>query len=266
MALFDKDGNVNNSNEVFGIKGQGALPNYVTRPNTKVKYKPVTKVNAAPLDVDYEDTTVTKKEFVGPPKPTTSSILKNEDSQVFDAGKGLSMPTDAKVPPAPMTETEKLIAANEKQYTNWANAQKAIAVSNFVIDIVNADSAYQAAKGQAQINIMLARNQASDAIYRGRQAQLDSQSEGYNAGQDALLALAAQGQDVSGAGAQKVQGSYEAMGYEMGAREMLNAYREALGYRLEEEAYNYQVAQAGTNSRNAVSGSMLNTAVQLAVL
>jgi hypothetical protein len=158
--------------------------------------------------------------------------------------------------------TEKLAQSD----TNWTNYQKGIAVASFVVDVLNANSAYEAAKGQAGLNIMMARNQASDAIYRGRQAQFEQQSNGYSMGQDAQLAMAAQGQDVDGTGASKLSGSYEAMGYEAGAREMINAYREALGFDLEEINYNYQLENAKTARDMQIFGSALNAGVTAAVL
>lgn len=163
---------------------------------------------------------------------------------------------------AKATPEERSAAAAE----SYNNLQKGLAVAGFVTDVINANTAYQAADGQAQMNIMMARNEASDAISRGRQAQLDRQSEGYNAGQDSLIAMAAQGQSTSGGGAKKLQGSYEAVGYMNGARELINSYREALGYKLEEINYDYQVDNAAIARDNAIFGSALNAGVTLAVL
>lgn len=144
--------------------------------------------------------------------------------------------------------------------------KKAMAGANFLIDVINANSAYSAAKGQAQLNILQARNDAADAIYRGRVAQFDRQSEGLVAGNDARLAMAAQGQEVDGGGTNKLSGSYEAMGYQAGAREMINAYKEALGYEFEEVVANWQVDQAGIARDNQYFGSALELGVTLAVL
>jgi hypothetical protein len=133
-----------------------------------------------------------------------------------------------------------------------------LAGAQFSLDLLNANSAYNTAKGQASLNIIQSRNQAADAIFRGRQAQLDAQSEGYQAGQSALLSAAAQGQDIQGAGVEKIQGSLEAIGIMNGMREEINSMREALGFKLEEVNYDYQVAQAGQAKKNAIIGSALN--------
>lgn len=154
-------------------------------------------------------------------------------------------------------------AVLERQGADYANARKAIAAGNFLVDVMNAQNAYQNAGGQAALNIMMARNSASDAIYRGRQAALDRQSEGFKAGEDASLAMAAQGQDVQASATSKVRGSYEAMGYMNAAREEINAIREAMGYELEIVNYELQQDMALINRDVAVIGSALNTAVTL---
>lgn len=150
-------------------------------------------------------------------------------------------------PPAPsegLTTTDKM--------------QLGLAGAGFLIDIANANNAYVATTGQAQLNIIQARNQAADALYRGHQSALDQQLQGYQAGQHSQLSAAAQGQDVSGAGAQKVQGSQEAVGIFNGMKEEINSMREALGYQLEEVVYDYQTDQAAITRDNAYIGAGLN--------
>lgn len=129
--------------------------------------------------------------------------------------------------------------------------------AQFFADVFNAQSAYFATTSQARLNIIQARNQAADALYRGRQAQLAAQSEGRQAGETALLAMAVQGQDVSGAAAGKIQASYEAMGVFNGMQEEINAIREALGFQLEEVAYNYQMRNAEIARNTAILGSAI---------
>jgi hypothetical protein len=141
-----------------------------------------------------------------------------------------------------------------------------MAGASFLVEIANANNAYNAVTAQAQANIMMARNQGADAIYRGHQAQLERQSEGYNAGQESQLNAAARGQDVSGAGAQKIKGSYEAMGIMNGMKEEINSMREALGYKLEEVNYGYQEANAGIARNNALIGAGIQLAGNAALL
>ncbi len=168
---------------------------------------------------------------------------------VFDPGADLSMPTGEARTTADVIEEQGI--KNREFAFLQAGAQ-------FFADVFNANAAYAAASGQAQLNIMQARNQAADALYRGRQAQMEAQSEGRRAGESALLAMAVQGQDVSGSAVQKIQGSYEAMGVFNGMREEINAVREALGYKLEEVAYDYQIRNAGIARQSAIIGSAIN--------
>lgn len=163
----------------------------------------------------------------------------------------------------PDSEVAKQLQLQESKYNQ---GQAILAGAKFIFDVMAANTAYGAAKGQAAMNIMQAKNQAADAINRGRQAQLSAQSEGYQAGQNALLAMAAQGQDVQGAAVQKIQGSYEAMGVFNGMREEINSMREALGYELEEINYNYQVDQAKVARDTAVIGSAINAVAGAAPL
>lgn len=156
-------------------------------------------------------------------------------------------------------------AAFKAADTRARNTQMALAGANFLLEIGNAQNAYVATTGQAQLNILQARNQAADAIYRGHQAGLDRQSEGYNQGQQAVLALAAQGQDVGGAAVGKVQGSFEAMGAFNGMREEINSLREALGFELEEVAYEYQIDNAGIARENAFIGAGLQLGANAAL-
>jgi len=142
-------------------------------------------------------------------------------------------------------------------------AQLALAGASFFIDVMNANSSYNAVAGQAALNIIQTKNQAADAIFRGHQAQMGAQSEGRQAGQQALLLMAAQGQDLKSAGVEKIQGSLEAMGIMNGMQEEINSMREAMGFQLEEANYKYQVAQAGIAKNNAILGSALNFGAQI---
>lgn len=183
---------------------------------------------------------------------------------------GMNQPAAQEQGPPPEKLVADAIDRGTQEEANRAakssNAQKYLAAAGFILDVQNANSAYASVAGQAQMNSIMARNQASDAIYRGRQAQMGAQSEGYQAGQDATLAMAAQGQDVNGSSVGKIRGSYEAIGIYNGMQEEINSMREALGYTFEEINYDYQVAQAADNRDKQILGSAMSTAVMLAVL
>jgi hypothetical protein len=243
----------------MGIRKKTVKFNPGVTPNLVGQSVPNQVVTSAPIDVEgyinraykspgfnvpqvssLADVKVAKETLPEVYQPNTSGVIKAQD--------------------LPKTEGDKIVGALEEQTKQAGRAQLALAGASFFADVLNANSAYATVQGQAQMNILQARNQAADAISRGRQAQLDAQSEGYQAGQSALLAMAAQGQDIQGAGVEKIQGSYEAMGIMNGMREEINSMREALGFKLEEVNYDYQVAQAGIGRKNAIIGSALNFA------
>lgn len=223
----------------------------IAEPKKKATPK-VTKTSSAPIN--YIGTSAAGK--LGPNIVGEQNNMKSLDSV------DLNKVAELKEVGAPKSAADEIAKGNAK----YSQYQKALAGASFMIDVMNASSAYAATTGQARLNIMQARNDASDAIYRGRLAQMDRQSEGNQMGQQATLAMAAQGQDVSGSATAKVVGSQEAIGYEMGAREMINAYREALGYELEEIAYEYQMDNAKIERDNAYIGAALNFGTNMAVL
>lgn len=157
-----------------------------------------------------------------------------------------------------------LTTINEENRTSARNAQLALAGAQFGLDIMNASTQYRNVEGQARFAIIQSRNQAADALYRGRQAAFDTQSEGRDAGEDALLALAAQGQDVQGAGAQRIVQSYEGIAEQNAAIVEANAMREALGFKLEEIAVDYQLENARINRDQQYISSALTFGAQAA--
>jgi hypothetical protein len=195
-----------------------------------------------------------------PLAPSSTSGVLSASTIPFDPGADLSMPVGEEFGGAvPKSDVATELA---KQSQEHKQATLALAGANFMLGVLNSQSAYRAAQGQAQLNILQARNQASDALYRGRQARLDAESEGYNVGQQALLNAAAQGQDVSGAAVGRIQGSHEVMGIMNGMREEINSMREALGFELEEISYDYQVGQAKIARDSALIGSALQFGAQ----
>jgi hypothetical protein len=219
--------------------------------------RPVREEPVLNVDVPYAD-----------PAPKTSAPKVSVKPQPkMPAFTGSRSPGPGTIEVASDYQEERIANATEKQLefmkeraSNKKKADMALAGAEFIINVLNAQSAYNTAKGQAGLNITMARNQAADALYRGHQAAMDAQSEGNNAGQSALLNMAAQGQDVNGSAVTKVQGSYEAMGVYNGMREEINSMREALGFELEEVAIDYQLKTAKA-ARNA---SMISSGLTLA--
>ena len=153
---------------------------------------------------------------------------------------------------------------DEKNTRSYRNEKLVLAGAQFGLDIMNASTQYRNVEGQARFAIIQSRNQAADALYRGRQAAFDTQSEGRDAGEDALLALAAQGQDVQGAGAERIVRSYEGIAEQNAAIVEANAMREALGFKLEEIAVDYQLENARINRDQQYISSALTFGAQAA--
>ena len=244
---------------VTGVNPQTQQYSGVTKSGKEFRAKIDDPIGLKPLP---QQQTVNATQGVVTPKTPSATVKIQKETlpqtpSVFDPGANLSMPTGEgfKVSTAEPPTTPEVIKEEGLKNRQLAALQ---AGAQFFADIFNANSAYNAASGQAQLNIIQSRNQAADALYRGRQAQMEAQSEGRRAGESALLAMAVQGQDVSGAAVQKIQGSYEAMGVLNGMREEINSIREALGYKLEEVAYNYQVRNADIARQSAIIGSAIN--------
>jgi hypothetical protein len=191
----------------------------------------------------------------------------------FNSFSGVKSPTKAKVSPRVVntdrSTPENISTPSAPKTPGMSGTDKAkmgLAGAKMLLEIGNAQNAYVTATGQAELNIMMARNQASDALSRGHQAALERQSEGYNMGQQALLSAAARGQEVGGAGVEKIQGSYEAMGVFNGMKEEINSMKEALNYKLEEVGYDYQKANAKIARDNAMIGAVLEGGITAAML
>lgn len=233
-------------------------PNYVTQVQ-KVRHQ-------APIDVDdggwLAERNTKQQEVKTSSQKYTGGVIGENLDYVGNKTSMLNgeLTSDVGSIPKPTAKApeDKIIDHMTEQNKQYRYSQVALAAAKMGVDIMNANSAYDAVKGTAVLNIMQSRNQANDAIYRGRQAQSDAELEGYNAGEDATLAMAAQGQDVQGAGVQKVKNSFEAMGIMNGMQEEINSIREALGFELEEINYKYQVKQAAHQRDTAIIGSALN--------
>ena len=197
--------------------------------------------------------------------PRAQRVVSATDPSRFSLAPGA--PTQAQTSPITIVPSDTTQTTDTTKSVSRSTVTKtalgAVAVLKGVAEINNAKSAYRALKGQAQLNIMMAQNQAADAVYRGKQLALDRQAEGVQAGQQSLLAAAAQGQDVAGAGAQKIQQSFEAMGVYNAMREEINSIREAMGFELEEVGLEFQIAQGEIARDSAIANAYLNTGVGL---
>lgn len=169
----------------------------------------------------------------------------------------------------PKTPSEKQsLDETNKQLKQNADIAKgtqiALAGAELFINVMNANSQYNAIEGQAKMNIFLATQSASDAISRGAGRSLARKQEGKRAGEASLASLAAQGIDVSSAGAQRASASQEAVGIYNGMLEEINASREALGFEQQIVQFNFDIDQADIQRDSAIIGSVLDFGASVA--
>jgi hypothetical protein len=193
--------------------------------------------------------------------PSTQDVVR----RAGPVAESLGMETTGKLSNteavAAPSEVASLDAINQTLKDNKEAAKNAgliFAGTNLFIDVLNANSAYNAVSGQAKMNMFLAHQGAQDAIARGATKSNLASSRGYQEGENSLAYLAAQGLDINSAGAGRVQASQEAIGIYNGMLEEINASREALGFEQEIVQLNYDIAQAKIEKDYAIMGAYLN--------
>ena len=162
------------------------------------------------------------------------------------------------------TAIQDATAFEKEKEARGFQAKTLLAAAKFGLDVMNAQSAYGAIQGAAQLNILEARRQGFDALERGKQRDLEAQVEGQIVGEQTVLALAAQGQDISSAGVEKARSSVQDIGIYNGLQEEMDSIREALGFDLEEVAINYQVDLADIERQATILSSGLNLGANIA--
>lgn len=160
------------------------------------------------------------------------------------------------------SEIQKLGEQAEKRERAAALAGAGLAVFQTVSGIVQAQSRYKQLSSKARLNIQLAQFQAAEARAFGKEAALREETKGVSRGQDILLALAAQGQDVQGALAQGQQRGEELFGFMNAMQIENNAIREALGYEQQALLYESDIRQAAIERDTAILDSILSGVVE----
>jgi hypothetical protein len=186
---------------------------------------------------------------------TVNADFKNEFQPTFyadTAGKVKpepATPIEVNVfdPPREVSAADRSANAGEKTadiMEKNQKAQAALAGARFFTGVMNAQSQYNNISAKASNNIFLAHQSASDAISRGKQQALQLEGQGRARGDQATLAMAAQGQDVLGDGVGRIVAGQEAVGYYNSMIAEINAGREALGFEQEAIQYQGQIEQA----------------------
>lgn len=154
----------------------------------------------------------------------------------------------------------KLAAAQAKAKALDAQRKAALAgtAMQAVTDVMAAQTQYEAIKGAADTNIYLMNHQKSLIMAAGKQSALDRQMEGELNADTASLSLAAQGQNLNGAGADKVTSSYRAMALQAAAREEAKMYADMAGVEMQIANQEYNVEMAGNAADMALYQGILN--------
>ena len=151
--------------------------------------------------------------------------------------------------------------------TNIRNQQIANLVgqaTKSVSDMMASEAQLASIENAANTNIFMMNYDKSLAVQAGMQASLDRRMEGELAADQAALSLAAQGQNLSGAGAQKVMASYRAIGIENAYREEAKMYAEIAGFDMEIANQKYNVDMARSQNEMAMVSGILGTAGSVA--
>lgn len=153
------------------------------------------------------------------------------------------------------------LATAEAKAKALDNQRKTVLVTSSlqaVSEVMASNTQYEAIKGAAATNIYLLNHQKSLVMAAGKQAALDRQMEGELNADQASLALAAQGQDLNGAGADKVTSSYRAMAMANAAREEAKMYADIMGVDIQIANQDYNVEMADNANDMAMYQGILN--------
>jgi len=148
--------------------------------------------------------------------------------------------------------------ARAKALDSQRKTALAVSAVQAVTDVMASQTQYEAIKGAADTNIYLLNHQKSLIMVAGRQAALDRQMEGELNADQASLSLAAQGQDLRGAGVDKVTSSYRAMALQNAAREESKMYAEMAGVEIQIANQDYNVEMADNANDMALYQGILN--------
>jgi len=253
--------------------------NYVTAPNAvdengKAYYKPLNSQDPEKL----QDEVLREKAVYGPePRDYSDSSIDIYGADKGSDGGGSRSLSDMSTPPAgpdgvtagmenlgsdsndaTAQALEDMSTQGQANREQDAQRETLLAGARFFLDVQNANSAYAAYKGAAIMNIANVRLQGRDSLARGKSRALAAAQEGETMGDEALLAMAAQGQDVNAQATTSVEESYEIVGVYNALIEETNSIREALGYEMQEVAMDYELDQKRNERNSTIISSALN--------
>lgn len=189
------------------------------------------RMKLAPIDISG-----ISKEPKAPSDPNSGSRKIDLQEPEIDNSVDDNIELKTEAIPKLSPSEESLQGIQQQLSQNAEDAAKrrlAFGAANFVIDVMNANSEYDAVSFQANLNIFQADQSVAAAMSQGASRKVQRESEGIQAGKSSLADLAAQGIDVNSSGAERIQASQEAVGIYNGMMEEINASREALGFEQE---------------------------------
>lgn len=127
-----------------------------------------------------------------------------------------------------------------------------------IAGILNATSQFSQVKSRARLNIMLASHQESAVIASGKGKALREETKGISAGEDAALALVAQGQEFTGNLASKAKQTEELFGAFNAMQVEINSLREAYGLKAQQALFESDIRQGKIARDAAIFDSVLS--------
>jgi hypothetical protein len=180
-------------------------------------------------------------------------ITKQPASDPFNlTGKDSSKASDIEAAKATAEARAKALDADRKTALVTTSLKA-------VSDVMASNTQYEAIKGAADTNIYMLNHQKSLILAAGKQAAADRTMEGELNADSAALSLAAQGQDLNGAGVDKVTSSYRAMALQNAVREEAKMYAEMMGVDVQIANQDYNVEMADNANDMALYQGILNT-------
>ena len=181
-----------------------------------------------------------------------------------------SVPSVDNIGVSPKELTDKIKTDKDSPSTEETKARNAQIANSIntnmqaLSGVINAQTQLASIDEAAETNIYLANYRRSLILNEGMQAALDRQMEGEQIADKALLSLAAQGQNVSGAAANKVAASYRAVALQNAMREELKMYAQVAGIDAEIADIEFQTSMAEANADTALYQGILNSGLSIA--
>lgn len=196
--------------------------------------------------------------------PNSTYSLQEQENNILATKipkQDMGDPFNEKMGNAKTSDYAAKLATAEAQVKALENKRDTALVTSSlqaVSEVMASNTQYEAIKGAAATNIYLMNHQKSLLMAAGRQAAADRLAEGDLNADTATLSLAAQGQNLNGAGVDKVTSSYRAMAMANAAREEAKMYADMAGVDIQIANQDYNVDMAGQANDMALTQGILN--------